>query len=66
MSLEEAVTLVKYAFTNATQGELFIKKAPACNIQTPVFMPVGTIGAVKTFSPHELEGLGSDIILGNT
>lgn len=34
MSLEEAVTLVKYAFTNATQGELFIKKAPACNIQT--------------------------------
>ena len=36
------------------------------NIQTPVFMPVGTIGAVKTFSPHELEGLGADIILGNT
>ena len=35
-------------------------------IQTPVFMPVGTIGAVKTFSPHELEGLGADIILGNT
>ena len=29
-------------------------------------MPVGTIGAVKTFSPHELEGLGADIILGNT
>ena len=24
------------------------------SIQTPVFMPVGTIGAVKTFSPHEL------------
>ena len=36
------------------------------SIQTPVFMPVGTIGAVKTFSPHELEGLGSEIILGNT
>ncbi len=34
MSLEEAVTLVKYAFTNASQGELFIKKAPACDIQT--------------------------------
>ena len=29
-------------------------------------MPVGTVGAVKTYSPHELEGLGSDIILGNT
>ncbi len=36
------------------------------DIQTPVLMPVGTIGAVKTFSPHELEGLGADIILGNT
>ena len=36
------------------------------SIRTPVFMPVGTIGAVKTFSPHELEGLGADIILGNT
>ena len=35
-------------------------------IHTPVFMPVGTVGAVKTFSPHELEGLGAEIILGNT
>ena len=34
MSLEEAVGLVKYAFTNASQGEIFIKKAPACNIKT--------------------------------
>ena len=36
------------------------------SILTPVFMPVGTIGAVKTFSPHELVGLGAEIILGNT
>ena len=34
MSLEEAVALVKYAFINSSQGELFIKKAPACNIGT--------------------------------
>ena len=34
MSLDEAVSLVKYAFTNASQGELFIKKAPACSINT--------------------------------
>ncbi len=34
MSLEEAVALVQYAFTNSSQGELFIKKAPACNIGT--------------------------------
>ena len=34
LSLEDAVTLVKYAFTNASQGEIFIKKAPSCDIQT--------------------------------
>ncbi|MFH1909978.1 MAG: tRNA guanosine(34) transglycosylase Tgt [bacterium] len=35
-------------------------------ITTPVFMPVGTVGAVKTMMPSELKGLGSQIILGNT
>lgn len=33
---------------------------------TPVFMPVGTQGSVKTFTPMELEELGASIILGNT
>mgnify|MGYP001045622590 FL=1 len=35
-------------------------------IETPIFMPVGTVGVVKTMSPDELEILGSQIILGNT
>jgi queuine tRNA-ribosyltransferase len=35
-------------------------------IQTPVFMPVGTVGAVKAMAPTELEALGAQIILGNT
>jgi len=29
-------------------------------------MPVGTAASVKTLSPHELENLGAQIILGNT
>ena len=29
-------------------------------------MPVGTYGTVKAMSPEELEGLGAQIILGNT
>jgi len=33
---------------------------------TPVFMPVGTQGTVKTVSPQELEEMGVQIILGNT
>jgi len=35
-------------------------------IHTPVFMPVGTYGAVKTLSPRELMDLEAQIILSNT
>jgi queuine tRNA-ribosyltransferase len=35
-------------------------------VQTPVFMPVGTYGTVKAMSPAELEALGARIVLGNT
>lgn len=35
-------------------------------VDTPVFMPVGTQGTVKAMSPAELEGLGCEILLGNT
>jgi queuine tRNA-ribosyltransferase len=34
-------------------------------IPTPVFMPVGTRGTVKTLSNQELEAFGARIILGN-
>ena len=34
MSLYDAVNLVDYAFDNANQGDLFIKKAPAATIKT--------------------------------
>jgi queuine tRNA-ribosyltransferase len=34
-------------------------------LETPVFMPVGTYAAVKTVSPEELEKLGVEIILSN-
>ena len=35
-------------------------------VETPVFMPVGTQGSVKSTAPWELEELGAQIILGNT
>lgn len=34
-------------------------------IYTPVFMPVGTQGTVKTLSNDELKDIGAEIILGN-
>ena len=35
-------------------------------IETPVFMPVGTLGTVKSISPEELTACKAQIILGNT
>ncbi|MDA8381779.1 MAG: tRNA guanosine(34) transglycosylase Tgt [Betaproteobacteria bacterium] len=35
-------------------------------VETPAFMPVGTYGTVKAMAPAELEGLGAQIVLGNT
>jgi queuine tRNA-ribosyltransferase len=35
-------------------------------VDTPAFMPIGTYGSVKAMTPEELEGLGAQIILGNT
>src|SRR5215475_1673359 len=36
------------------------------NIDTPVFMSVGTQGTVKALDPRELREMGTQIILGNT
>ncbi|MGA1028996.1 MAG: tRNA-guanine transglycosylase, partial [Burkholderiaceae bacterium] len=36
------------------------------SVLTPIFMPVGTYGAVKGVPPAMLENLGAQIILGNT
>jgi len=35
-------------------------------VETPIFMPVGTLGSVKSISPEELVEAGAQIILGNT
>lgn len=35
-------------------------------VDTPRFMPVGTVGTVKGVSPDELSDMGSSMILGNT
>ncbi len=35
-------------------------------VDTPAFMPVGTYGTVKAMTPEELDGLGAQIVLGNT
>jgi queuine tRNA-ribosyltransferase len=39
---------------------------PHAEIETPVFMPVGTVASVKAVPQDTLEELGAQIILGNT
>lgn len=43
-----------------------VLKTRHSEIQTPVFMPCATVGAVKGISPQELSEIGFEIILGNT
>jgi len=47
-------------------ARLGIITTPHGEVRTPVFMPVGTQGAVKALMPEQVRGLGADIILGNT
>ena len=49
--------------TRARTGKLETARG---TIETPIFMPVGTLGTVKSLSPEELTGCGAQIILGNT
>ncbi len=49
--------------TRARAGRL---TTPHGDIETPIFMPVGTQATVKAVSPEELVELGAQIILGNT
>ncbi len=39
---------------------------PRGDIQTPIFMPVGTSATVKAVTPAELDEVGAQIVLGNT
>jgi len=48
---------------NARVGQLSFTRG---NVETPAFMPVGTYGTVKAMTPEELQGLGAQMILGNT
>ena len=48
---------------NARRGRIGLARGV---IETPVFMPIGTMGAVKTVEPRDLEQIDTRILLGNT
>ncbi len=50
--------------TNARAGTIYTDHGP---VETPIFMPVGTVGSVKAVHQHELtDDVRAQIILGNT
>lgn len=51
---------------NTTRARTGIIQTAHGEIKTPVFMPVGTLGTVKSVSPEELVACRAQIILGNT
>jgi queuine tRNA-ribosyltransferase len=51
------------ATTAARRGRLQTRHGV---IETPIFMPVGTQGTVKSLTPAHLQEIGAQIILGNT
>ena len=53
----------KCSNTSARCGTLLINNK---KVETPVFMPVGTYGAVKTLHPKEISSIGYNLILANT
>ena len=55
--------LKKSKKTKARVGKLYTDHGV---VNTPNFMPVGTLGTVKTMSPRNLEEIGAEIILSNT
>jgi queuine tRNA-ribosyltransferase len=50
----------------ASSGRLGKMATSHGEVNTPVFMPVGTQATVKTLSPEDLNGIGAEIILSNT
>ena len=47
-------------------ARLGLLHTPHGDIQTPIFMPVGTQATVKAMTPREMEEIGTQIMLSNT
>ena len=54
---------VKKTSGKARLGQMVFERGV---VRTPAFMPVGTLGTVKSLRPEEVSEIGADILLGNT
>lgn len=58
------LTLIKKS--NESKARLTTIETHHGTVETPMFMPVGTLASVKFLSPEDLRNIGSQVILSNT
>ncbi|AZK43593.1 tRNA guanosine(34) transglycosylase Tgt [Erysipelothrix piscisicarius] len=58
------LTLIKKS--NESKARLTTIETHHGTVETPMFMPVGTLASVKFLSPEDLRSIGSQVILSNT
>ena len=63
MKALEFTIIAKDPDSQARLGQMTL---PHGQVQTPIFMPVGTYGTVKAVTPRDLHDMRAQIILGNT
>ena len=64
--MKQAITYELLHIEKNTGARRGVIHTPHGDIQTPIFMPVGTQATVKSMTPEELKENGAQIILGNT
>lgn len=64
--MKKALTFQVVAECPVTKARTSVMTLPHSEVNTPVFMPVGTQGTMKGLLTEQLETLGCQIILGNT
>ena len=66
MEKKQAITYELLHECKQTGARRGVTHTPHGDIQTPVFMPVGTQATVKSMTPEELKEVNAQIILSNT
>jgi queuine tRNA-ribosyltransferase len=64
--MEDETIFEKTASDAATRARTGVLRLPHGELETPVFMPVGTNATVKAVPPETLEEIGFRIVLANT
>lgn len=64
--MEKALQFDVIASCTSSRARTSLMKLPHYTVETPVFMPVGTKGSIKSVLVDQLEDIDCQIILGNT